>query len=108
MGVIDVGCGDGELSFLFERLGCQVTAVDHPRSNQNALAGVRALAEHIGSRVDIEVFNVDRWGIPERREYGLGLLLGVLYHLKKPFLVLETLATRCRYGIVVDRMVLEA
>jgi hypothetical protein len=29
-GVLDVGCGDGEMSFLFESLGCSVTAHRQP------------------------------------------------------------------------------
>src|SRR5207302_220949 len=36
--------------------------------------------------------------------YGLALFFGVLYHLKNPYYVLETLATRARYCLLSTRI----
>src|SRR5947207_1232637 len=40
--VLDVGCGDGSLSFFFESLGAKVCALDHPPTNYNQMRGVKA------------------------------------------------------------------
>jgi tRNA (mo5U34)-methyltransferase len=58
-GVIDVGCGDGELSSCFEEQGYEVLAVDHPTPNHNAMRGVRALARQLGSKVEIHKMDLD-------------------------------------------------
>src|SRR5919198_1395241 len=51
--ILDVGCGDGELSFLLESLGYHVVAVDHPLYNHNGMRGVRRLKAALGSSVEI-------------------------------------------------------
>ena len=40
--VLDIGCGDGDLSYLLASLGCDVTAIDLPASNFNWMTGVQA------------------------------------------------------------------
>jgi SAM-dependent methyltransferase len=98
--VLDIGCGDGALAFLFESLGCKVCAVDHPQSNYNRMRGVRALKGALRSRARIVELDIDRdFDLPVRR-CGLALLLGVLYHLKNPYGVLEALAGRARYCLL--------
>jgi hypothetical protein len=58
----------------------------------------------LGSRIAIHDVDLDRaQGLP-RRTYGLALFLGTLYHLKNPFLVLETLAEHCAYCILSTRI----
>src|SRR5262249_4740835 len=44
-GVVDIGSQDGEMSFLFESLGCHVIAVDNPATNHNGMLGIRALKQ---------------------------------------------------------------
>src|SRR6185436_11056990 len=46
--ILDVGCGDGELSFYLESLGYDVVAIDHPTHNHNGMQGVRALRSALG------------------------------------------------------------
>jgi len=102
--LLDIGCADGDLSYLFASLGCEVTAIDLAASNFNWLTGVRALGERLGLPVGIREMNVDSAFELEGESYGLVLLLGVLYHLKNPFHVLETLAKKARYCLLSTRV----
>lgn len=95
--VLDVGCGDGDISFFLESLGAKVDAVDHPVTNYNRMQGVRALKQALGSSIGIHAVNLDARPNLPGTNYGLALMLGVLYHLKNPYLALETLARNARY-----------
>jgi tRNA (mo5U34)-methyltransferase len=98
--VLDLGCGDGDLSFLFESLGYRVCAIDNPPTNYNRMAGVEALKIALGSSVRIEPLDLDGpLHLPVRRS-GLALCLGILYHLKNPYGVLETLAAHANYCLL--------
>jgi len=95
--VLDLGCGDGEISLFLEWLGFEAVAADHPRYNHNGMRGVRALREALGSRMEIREVDLDALAFPEG-SYDLIILLGVLYHLRNPFYALEQMArhgTRC-------------
>jgi tRNA (mo5U34)-methyltransferase len=91
---LDVGCGDGDISFFLESLGVKVDAVDNAPTNYNALYGVRALKESLQSPLRIQATDIDTHPNFPGAHYGFTLMLGVLYHLKNPFLVLEELARR--------------
>ncbi len=98
--VLDVGCADGDLSFWLESLGCQVHALDFHRTNYNHMVGIRTLKAALKSSVEVHEADLDaRFTLPGA-PYGLALLLGVLYHLKNPFYVLETLAPAARYCLL--------
>jgi len=92
--VLDVGCGDGDISFFLESLGARVDAVDNAPTNYNALYGVRALKDALQSPLRIHATDIDTHPNFPGTHYGFTLMLGVLYHLKNPFLVLEELARR--------------
>lgn len=96
--VLDMGSQDGELAFFLESLGYQAVAVDHPAYNHNGMRGVRALKAALGSAVEIHELDVDRPFALPHDTYDLVFFLGILYHLRNPFYVLEELArrtTRC-------------
>ena len=101
--ILDVGCGDGDLAFLFESLGYDVTCVDYPPSNQNHMQGLRALHRELRSAVTVREIDVDS-EFPLDMKYGLTLCLGLLYHLKNPFFVLERLARISRFCVVSTRI----
>jgi SAM-dependent methyltransferase len=90
-GILDLGCGDGDLAFFFEWLGYKVTCVDYPPSNHNDMQGLKALQRELHSTVTIREIDVDS-EFPLDGKYGLTLCLGLLYHLKNPFFVLEHVA----------------
>ncbi|MEO8098874.1 MAG: class I SAM-dependent methyltransferase [Acidobacteriota bacterium] len=102
--VLDVGCGDGDISFFLESLGARVDAVDHAPTNYNALYGVRALKEALHSPLQVQATDIDAHPSFPGASYGLSIMLGVLYHLKNPFLVLEELARRSRYTFLSTRV----
>jgi len=102
--VLDVGCGDGALSFFFEDLGLPVHAIDHPATNYNGMEGVRTLKAALHSAVEISEVDLDRQFALPRQTYGLVLLFGVLYHLKNPIYLLEELSMRAKYCLLSTRI----
>jgi tRNA (mo5U34)-methyltransferase len=98
--ILDIGCADGDLAFFLESLGCRVDAIDNPITNFNALCGVKTLKAALGSSVGIHAMDLDADFELPADDYGLVLLLGVLYHLKNPFFVLEKLAKYTRYCLL--------
>jgi len=102
--VLDLGCGDGELAFFLETLGYQVAAVDHPLYNHNGMRGVRALKAALGSAIEIHEIDLDRPFTLPHDTYHLVLFLGILYHLRNPFYVLEELARRAGQCLLSTRV----
>jgi tRNA (mo5U34)-methyltransferase len=103
--VLDLGCGDGDLSFFLASLGAEVEAIDHAATNYNKMAGVNALKQALGaSSVRIRAADLDQPVELCAPVYGLGLLMGVLYHLKNPYSILETLAHKARYCFLSTRI----
>jgi tRNA (mo5U34)-methyltransferase len=102
--ILDIGCGDGDLSYFFASMGCRITAVDLPISNFNWMTGVRTLRTRLDLPVDIREMDLDSQFALEDGPYGLALLLGTLYHLKNPFYILETLAQRAVYCLLSTRV----
>jgi hypothetical protein len=119
--MIDVGCSNGDLGFVFEDVGFSVCLVDkaHVASNavnnavrQNAPLVARLIAEAKGSRAVIVDMDIDtafddkalaaaradlggRAGRPVPGRFGLGVMVGVLYHIKNPYSLIENLAATC-------------
>jgi tRNA (mo5U34)-methyltransferase len=103
--VLDLGCGDGDLTLLLSHWGCDVDAVDNPGTNANRMAGVRHLLEAVQSPARAYECDLDRLAALPRERYGLAFFLGVLYHLKNPFFALEHLAAHCEYALISTRVV---
>ncbi len=102
--ILDVGCGDGAVSFFLESLGCDVRAIDGFHSNHNSMRGFTELRTALKSSVPIEVIDLDSQFRLSEDIYGLAMFFGVLYHLKNPFYILETLAARARYCLLSTRI----
>ncbi len=102
--VLDIGCADGATSFFLESLGVQVEAIDFPPTNYNGMQGIRALAEHLGSKIRIHSLDLDSQFQLPRQDYGVVLFLGILYHLKNPYFAMEQLARSTRYCFVSTRV----
>jgi 2-polyprenyl-3-methyl-5-hydroxy-6-metoxy-1,4-benzoquinol methylase len=102
--VLDVGCGDGDIAFFLESLGARVDVIDQAPTNYNALLGVHALKQALGSAIGIHAVDLDAQPKLPSGTYGFTVMLGVLYHLKNPFLVLEALARASRHIFLSTRV----
>lgn len=103
--VADIGAADGDLSYFLESMGMTVDLIDWPATNWNGLDGARALGERLNSR-NVAIHEVDldtQFKLPSER-YDLVLFLGILYHLKNPFYILETLARHSRFCFLSTRI----
>lgn len=89
--VADIGAADGDLGFFLESLGAEVDLLDNPATGMNQMAGAHHLKRQLHSYARIHPIDLDtQFTLP--RHYNITLLLGILYHLKNPFYVLEQLA----------------
>lgn len=101
----DIGTADGDLAFFFESLGSTVDLIDWPATNWNGLAGARTLKQRLDAKgASIHEVDLDsQFRLPSTR-YDVIFLLGILYHLKNPFYILETLAHHGRYCCLSTRI----
>src|SRR6185436_761315 len=107
--VPDIGAWDGFFSFECERRGAaRVVAADHfswHGTGWGTKAGFTLAREALGSRVediDIDVMDLS----PERiGTFDVVLFLGVLYHLRHPFLALERVASVTRGLLILETVV---
>jgi 2-polyprenyl-3-methyl-5-hydroxy-6-metoxy-1,4-benzoquinol methylase len=102
--IADIGAADGDLGFFLESLGFEVDLIDWPATNWNGLRGARRLKQLLGSNAAIHEIDLDSQFQLPRQRYGLVCLLGILYHLKNPYYMLERLAERTRYCMLSTRV----
>lgn len=102
--IVDVGAADGETSLFLASQGYAVDVVDYGPTNLNGCRGVRALNQHLGAGMGIHELDLDAQFALPRERYAVCLLLGILYHLKNPFYVLEALARRCQSVLLSTRI----
>jgi SAM-dependent methyltransferase len=102
--VLDIGCGDGDLAFFLESLGYRVIAVDYEATNHNGLAGFRTLKNALSSCVEFHSLDLDATVELPVPRCGLALMLGALYHLRNPFLALDTLSRVAQYAVISTRL----
>jgi hypothetical protein len=101
--ILDTGAADGALSFFFESLGFNVECWDYAPTNINRMSGLYDLAQMLGSGITIQNIDLDG-GFDISRRFDLCLFLGLLYHLKNPFYVLEKLARSARFCFLSTRI----
>ena len=92
--IADIGAADGDMAFFFESLGNAVDVIDHAPTNFNGLRGVERLRNHLDSSVTIHDVDLDRAFRLPREHYDVAFFLGILYHLKNPYAIMESLAER--------------
>jgi tRNA (mo5U34)-methyltransferase len=103
--VIDVGCWDGFNSFEAKRRGARrVLATDHVA--WHTVPGARDRFEQARRALGgtVEAMDIDTYDINESTvgRFDVVLFLGVLYHLRHPFLGLEKVASICDKTLVVE------
>jgi tRNA (mo5U34)-methyltransferase len=106
--VLDVGAWDGFFSFEAERRGAaRVVALDtfswQKRADGTGKAGFELARRALGSKVeDVEVDVLDISPETVGGTFDVVLFLGVLYHLRHPFLAIEKLRSVCSELIVLE------
>ena len=100
---VDIGAADGDLSFFLEQEGWDMTIVDNPPTNWNGLKGAKLFRDATGSNVRIIEMDLDsQFNLGET--FQLVFMMGILYHLRNPFYVLEQLSKWTRYAIFSTRI----
>ena len=99
----DIGAADGDVSFFLEQEGWDMTIIDNPPTNWNGLKGAKLFQDATGSKVRIEEMDLDSQFLLSET-YELVFMMGILYHLKNPFYVLEQLSKSAKYAILSTRI----
>ena len=104
--IADIGAADGDLAFFMQSLGYAVDIIDYGPTNYNTLRGARALIEtlRVQESVTVHEMDIDDQLVSPFAGYDLVFLLGILYHLKNPYYVLEKLA-KCSKHLVLSTRV---
>ena len=104
--VLDIGAWDGYFSFESERRGAaRVVATDHFCWSGEGW-GNRLGFDYIHAKTNskVEPVDVDVMGLPSTNlgQFDVVLFLGVFYHLKDPYVGLESAAKMCSDHLVVE------
>jgi tRNA (mo5U34)-methyltransferase len=102
--IADIGAADGDLAFFLEDLGFSVSVVDNEYTNFNKLEGLRILKKALNSSVTIRPIDLDSRTQLFTEKYDAAFLLGVRYHVKNTFSILEKLAHATRYCFLRTRI----
>ena len=102
--IADIGAADGDLAFFLEELGFSVDVIDYEYTNFNKLDGARILKKALNSSVTIRSIDLDSRSHLFAETYDAVFLLGILYHLKNPFSILERLAHATKYCFLSTRI----
>jgi len=95
MRCLDVGCSDGYFSFEMERRGGEVVAVDFVPAHYTGFDVARRI---LGSGVEYRMDNVYNLSPETYGLFDVVLLLGVLYHLRKPLAALDAVRSVMKEG----------
>ena len=102
--ILDIGAADGDLSFFLESLGYKLDIIDNGPTNYNNLHGARLIKERLDSNIDIYEVDLDSQFRVPGEHYEMIFFLGILYHLKNPFYVLESLSKISKHLILSTRV----
>ena len=101
--IVDIGGADGDVALYLSELRYDCDLYDYAPTNMNGLRGARYLKSALGSSTGIFEVDLDSQFYLER-SYDLTFFLGILYHLKNPFYVLERMAKHTRHMFISTRI----
>jgi len=102
--IADVGAADGDLAFFLESVGLSPDIIDFGPTNWNGLRAARHLKSVLNSDVEVHEIDLDDYFEMPRPHYGMILMLGILYHLKNPYYVLERFSRHTEWLILSTRI----
>ena len=100
--IIDIGCGDGDLSFFLEFLypHKHISCIDYPKTNWNGMKAIYTIKDQLKSNITVMEQDLDS-SDTLNISGDLALTLGIFYHLKNPILLLDMLyKTSIKYIIL--------
>lgn len=115
--VLDVGAWDGYFSFVAEKRGAsQVLAIDKtawaesklwdPRKNEfiehSGKEGFDTAARSLNSKVESKEFDIEKEDWSELGKFDITICLGIIYHMKDPFLIIRKLAEVTKEMLVLE------
>ena len=102
--VLDIGCNNGLYSFLCEKKGAKVTAIDN---SCHFLQGCYTARKILNS--GIKIYGMDLFDLPKKmnRAFDVVLFCGVLYHLKHPLKALEILFSATKELLILESHYIE-
>ena len=95
MRALDIGCSDGYFSFEMERRGADVLAIDFVPDTYTGFATAKQI---LGSRAEYRMDNVYGLTPAKYGAFDVVLLMGVLYHLRKPLAALDSVRAVMKEG----------
>jgi tRNA (mo5U34)-methyltransferase len=101
--VLDIGAADGDLGYFFESRGAHVDFLDYAPTNYNDCKGLQTQKVILESMATINEQNIDQ-GFLLDGQYDFAMALGLLYHLRNPFLFLMTLASHAERMVLSTRV----
>jgi tRNA (mo5U34)-methyltransferase len=101
---LDIGAADGDLAFFLETLGYHADIIDFPSTNYNHLKGAKLLKEHLKSNINVYERDLDSQFSGLEKTYDVIFFLGILYHIKNPYYILETLSKKAKNLILSTRI----
>ncbi len=102
--ILDIGAADGDLSFFLESLGYKLDIIDNGPTNFNNLKGIRLLKDKLNSSIGIYEIDIDSQFSTPGKKYDLTFFLGILYHLKNPYFILEALSRISKHLVLSTRI----
>jgi tRNA (mo5U34)-methyltransferase len=104
--VFDIGCNQGYFSFLAEKRGATVTAIDPNQGDGDNVKGFNLAKEAIGSSVEFLAQSLEDTPIVE--PYDICLYYGVLYHLDNPLGSLQLLSEHTKEMAIIETAIAQS
>jgi SAM-dependent methyltransferase len=90
--ILDIGCGDGDLSFFFETFQPKrIIAIDYGPTNYNSMEACYTLKHALKSEVEFLNVDIHSYDFEELPQVDITFSFGFLYHSRHPFWILENL-----------------
>jgi tRNA (mo5U34)-methyltransferase len=104
--ILDIGGADGDLAFYLSSLKFDLNLLEYPPTNFNSCKGMGHLNTVLTHKVKNRIINIDDQSreLISGEKYGLIFFLGILYHLKNPIQVLESLSLISKHLIISTRI----
>lgn len=96
--ILDLGCGDGDLSFFFETFGPEkVLAVDWGPTNYNNMEACPVLKRELRSKVHFINMDIHSFDFERLPRFDTVFCFGFLYHSPNPIWILEKLSKHTQH-----------